>query len=387
MGDTLRKKYSYLKRISGWTLMSATSAVTHPNWYHPRDYIRCKPEPLCFDASANLFDTSQLQILEAYLLNHHTRAFLIWHQGKLVHQLYHNFLPEQQFNSMSLVKSIIGLCVGIAIDKGMINSEHDLAKDYLPEWQQDERQYISIAHLLSMQSGLRSDVTIDWSHPLPSIIPLQFGSDIRQIALTCPVAASPQKQFVYNNYNSQLLGIILERASGLTFMQFLAHYLWQPLGCGEAYGWTDDYHMARTFGGLFATPEDWVKVASLFINNGNHKGQQVVSAQWLDKMKTPTNTESSRVKKPKSDYGYHLWLKAHDYGVIAGIPKIEGMYAKKPHQDDSLFYFEGMRGQYVFISPRHKLIVLRMGEKPKTSWDGSYVINELTAALESKISK
>jgi len=100
-------------------------------------------------------------------------------------------------------------------------------------------------------------------------------------------------------------------------------------------------------------------------------------------MMAPRNTLSRGIKYGKGDYGYHLWLQAHNYGSIAGLRSMEGIYAKSAHVDHSLVYFEGLHGQHLYISPADNLVVLRMGEKPCSDWDSSWVINQLSSALRT----
>lgn len=361
--------------------------ITQSNWYQPRDMVLGNPAgqppflPLTepFPLSAQGWQT-----IDQYLLKHQTRAFLVLWKGQLVHQFYHQFKPHYQFNSMSMLKTLIALMIGIAIDQGMIADVHVKAAEFLPEWQHDARREISIEHLLSMQSGLKSDVKLDAKTWVLPVIPLYLGDEIERTALALPCVAPPGQYFEYNNYNTQLLGIILQRASGLTAAQFLSKYLWQPLHCHSGFLWLDKPQgHARTFGAFFAQAEDWLRVGQLFVNRGQMAGQQIVSAQWLNDMQIPRNTPERGVVGGRSDYGYQLWLKAHDYGLIRGIPWFEATHATTAFNDDKLFYLEGLRGQCVFIQPQHDLVVLRMGERPKKDWDMSWMINQLCQALHS----
>lgn len=384
----LKEKLAYTKRVVSWARLSSQGkAVTHADWYEPKITIpnRADPKPITVDYAANPFSQATLNRAHRYLNRHHTRAFLLVHRGRLVHEHYVNFTAHDVFNSMSLVKSLLGVCIGIAIDRRMIVSVDDLACDYLHEWRGDARRFITLEHLLSMQSGLFSDVALPLNKPsmAMAVVPLYLGGNIHDHALSAPAITPPNKHFIYNNFNSQLLGIILERASGLTFAQFVGKYLWQPLSCGRAYTWADVLGKSHTFGAFFASPRDWLKLGQLFLQEGVFEGVQIVPKAWLEYMQTPSNTPEKGIKDGRGDFGHHLWLKAHDYGPIAGIPRIEGAYAKAPLKDDTMTYFEGMRGQYLYISKKHDFIMLRMGERPRRDWDASLVVNELVDELSA----
>lgn len=386
---------SYQKRKLDWVRLSEidSAAITKADWYHPRQPVLGSQQPsqpdhqTDYDPSANPFSSNLINEVECYLHRHNTRAFLIWHNGKMVHKHYINFDENDTFNSMSLVKSVMGLCIGIAIDHGMIQGVNEPIHHYFPEWQNTAHQHITIEHLLTMQSGLFSDVALKGLSPFPPIVPLYLGNDIRKTVMSINAVAPPEKYFIYNNYNSQLLGLILERASGMSVANFVSKYLWQPLRCADAFFWTDNHGVARTFSGFFARPVDWMKLGQLLVNGGTYRetGYEVdiVSPSWITAMMTPTNTLMRGVKRGKADYGYHLWLKAHDYGMIPGIPTFEGEFATCAHVDESVVYFEGLRAQYVFASPKNNLVVMRMGERPCRDWDASWMINKLSNALDN----
>jgi CubicO group peptidase (beta-lactamase class C family) len=371
----------YLRRLIGSQMIRP---ITQSNWYQPRDAVQgcAQPQSLSVDAQSTTIAPAVLQAAGDYLMLHNTSAFLVMQQGRLVHERYRRFYAHYTFNSMSLVKTVQAICIGIAIDHGLIASVDEPASTYLPEWRNDARQHITIGHLLSMQSGLQSDVGFHPLRLLPPVVRLYLGDAVEHHALKLPAVAKAGEYFEYNNYNTQLLGIVLERASGMSAATFFSRYLWQPLGCHDAHLWLDrEGGMARTFGAMFARPEDWLRVGQLFLTRGQHDGQQIVSSAWLDEMLVARNTPEQGVVGGRGDYGYHIWLKAHDAGLVRGIPWFEAMHAKAPHQDASIFYFEGMRGQYVFISPQHELVMLRVGERPNKDWDASRVINQLTQAL------
>ena len=378
----LSNQVKYAQRVLG---SQRIQPITQSNWYQPRETVLGNPagQPPFLSLTQQFpLSAQDWQNIDQYLLNHQTRAFLVLWKGQLVHQFYHQFKPHYQFNSMSMLKTLVALLIGIAIDQGLIAGVHVKAAEFLPEWQHDARRDITIEHLLSMQSGLKSDVKLDAKTWVLPVIPLYLGNEIERTALALPSVAPPGQYFEYNNYNTQLLGIILQRASGLTAAQFLSKNLWQPLHCHSGFLWLDKPHgQARTFGAFFAQPEDWLRVGQLFVNRGSFQGQQIVSAQWLEQMQIPRNTPERGVVDGRADYGYQLWLKAHDYGLIRGIPWFEATHATTAFHDDALFYLEGLRGQCLFIHPHHDLVVLRMGERPKKDWDMSWMINQLCAAL------
>jgi len=93
-----------------------------------------------------------LLVLEEYFQGHKFQWDAPGYYGELV-----QWNREMQHYTMSYTKSFTSACIGIAIDKGFIDSVHQSIFDYLPDHQHlkiDNREYITIEHLLTMTSGL-----------------------------------------------------------------------------------------------------------------------------------------------------------------------------------------------------------------------------------------
>ncbi len=379
-----------LRHVFGGLMISP---VTQVDWYKPLTVVKGSTHPveLTLHSESPVSD-HVLNEVGNYLWAHQTRVFLVMHNGQLVHRQYRKFKKTDTFNSMSMVKTLLAMAVGIAIDHGLIGSVHDAAVQYLPEFQKDERRHITVENLLTMQSGLRSDTLIGLGD-LPSIIPLYYGTDVERQAFTLPSVRPAGTYFEYNNYNSHLLGIILERAAKMPLADFFSKYILQPLDCHDAALWLDrEGGKARAFAAMFAQPEDWLRIGQLFLTEGRYTSasgevRQIVSNAWLKQMVTPSNTLERGLHGGAADYGfygYQIWLKAKDKGLIPGVPWFESLPAKHAHDDETAFYFEGLKGQYLFVSPKHNLVALRVGEAiSRKTWDGSYMLNALTRAMNA----
>lgn len=365
--------------------------ITQVDWYKPLTIVKGSQNPVELTTHPESpVSEAVLKQVGDYLISHRTRAFLVMHQGRLVHAQYRHFKKTDTFNSMSMMKTLLAMAIGIGIDKGFIGSVTDAASIYLPEFLADKRRHITIENLLTMQSGLKSD-TLFGLRNLPNVIPLYYGTDVERQALSLEYAAPAGTYFEYNNYNSHLLGIILERVSNMSLADFFSQYILQPLDCHDAAMWLDrEGGKARAFAAMFAQPQDWLRIGQLFLTEGRYTTasldvRQIVSGAWLKQMVTPSNTLERGLYGGAIDYGfygYQIWLKAKNKGHIPGIPWFEALPAQHAHDDETAFYFEGLKGQYLFVSPKHDLVALRVGEAIiRQSWDGSYMLNALTRAL------
>ncbi len=341
--------------------------ITNETWHTPLMSVKGF-NPLYLSAENTHLPPETWVEIDHYADEHNSRALLIMYKNQLVFEKYYRgFNSKHRFNSMSMMKTVLSLLIGIAVDEGVIESIDMPAAHFLNEWQNDERQYITLRHLLTMQSGLFSDIAL--SRYFRHIIPLYLGDNIERFALSFPLVESPGQQLEYNNVNSQLLGIILQRATGIHYAQYLSEKLWQPLCCTDANIWVDNKQCPRTFAALFANPQEWMKIAQLLLNNGRYQNQQIVSSSWIEQMKQGADSDKR--------YGLHLWTKAHVFDQCAGIPAKEYYPSEQPFDYSDTFFLEGLRMQCLTVVPEKELIVFRMGERPKRDWDNAKFVNQI----------
>ena len=344
--------------------------ITNTNWYQPLETVPGNPREISQNTSSSISQDS-LNKISDYAAANNSSALLVLHRGELILERYwQGFTADATFNSMSMSKTIVALLIGMAIADEDIKSELEPVANYIPEWNNEERQQISIQDLLYMQSGLQN--SDNQKNPLSDLVQMYAGKDTNAIALNIPAIKQPQATFSYNNANTQILSQVLEQATGKTYADYLSIKLWQPIQAEDAYLWLDrPQGNPKVFCCLFATPRDWAKVGQLFLDRGRVNGKQLVDHQWLDKMLQPSPLESK--------YGYHIWLKAR-------IPEPDAfdITASKPFLDQNTFYLDGASRQRVYIVPSQDLVIVRVGEEPEKAWDDSVLTNTLIADLQGK---
>lgn len=259
-----------------------------------------------------------LLVFEAYFPGHDYQWDAPNHHADLVS--WDSHMPHY---AHSVSKSITSLCVGIAIDKGFIRDVHQSIFDYLPDYQYlrtEQNKHITIEHLLTGTSGLQ---WAEWNAPLSSIENDQIGAWFHEpgpvdFMLGRPMIAEPGTHFIYSGGNIDLLGVIVENASGMTFPEFSREYLFDPLGLEQAH-WdiifpTGETHAA---GGLRATPREMIKLGALMLKEGIWNGEEIISADWVEKCKFPfpacTSINIPGEDMGKVGYSYAWWTKKIDY--------------------------------------------------------------------------
>jgi CubicO group peptidase (beta-lactamase class C family) len=297
-------------------------------------------------------------------------ALLVWHQGALRFERY--WAPhtaDTRTNTNSMHKTVLALAVGAAIEDGYIPSLESKAATWLTEWQDDARREITIERLLRMDSGLALPVFGTWRG-----IKLLLGSDSSSTVLQLPAERPAGSDFQYSNASSQLLTLIVERATGQRYAKYLSHRLWQRLGAADAALWLDrEAGMPRGFCCLFATARDWLRVGLLLEADGRWQGEQLVSAEWVRTMKTPSRLNAN--------FGMNLWLgspegtqrKYNDFTLQA--------YHSAPFVAEDVYFIDGFGGQRMYAVPSRELLVVRTGVS-QVDWDDAPLLNELILAVD-----
>lgn len=364
-GAAIALNWTYLRRVA----THPDKMITRADWYKPLAKVPGSPSKLEV-AKINTIPSDSIAKISAYAEANNSASLLVLHKGKLVSESYwRGFKSSSTSNSMSMSKTVVALLVGIAIEEGHIDSELDTVAKYIPEWSEDERSKITLQDLLYMHSGLRNE---NKTNSLSSdLVQMYAGKDVDNVALNIPALASSQKDFDYNNANTQILGEVLERATGAKYIDYLSTRLWQPLQANDANIWLDRTQgNPKTFCCLFARGQDWVKIGQLFINEGKVNQKQIVSSAWLKKMIQPSPIESS--------YGYHIWLEAKTENKPGITRKASQSFVAK-----DTIYLDGKSLQRVYIIPSHDLVVVRIGEKSE-EWDDSIIPNTLVNGLQNE---
>ncbi|RYM34162.1 class C beta-lactamase-related serine hydrolase [Brumimicrobium glaciale] len=270
-----------------------------------------------------------------------TTSFLIVKDEKIIHESYYGEHSESvKSNSFSMAKSFIGLLIGIAVDKGEIDGFDAPITEYLPfELPHDEE--ITIRHLLGMSSGL--DWSESGSNPLSDNAEAYYTSELTEFMKKEAFVDAPGFEFKYASGNSQLLGLILENATGKNATEYFQENIWSKIGSENDLLWSLDNEngVEKTFCCAYATTRDYARIGQLILNNGKWGEEQIITEKTLTTLTSPFNLKSAH-------YGLHFWIFNH--------PKNPAIYAR------------GILGQYIIIIPSLNVIMVRTGHDRKEKY-------------------
>jgi len=288
-------------------------------------------------------ETKQLRSKDKkYLDRLGTRGFLVFHGDTLVlEQYFGEHARESVSNSFSAGKTIVALLIGIAIEEGSIKSLDEPLAIYMPEFSKNGKEKITIRHLLMMASGF------SWhesgSNPLSDNAESYYGSDLYGLVTSQTVVQEPGKRFIYQSGNTQLLGFVIKKATGMSVAEYAEEKIWKKIGAESPAHWSMDREEGdeKAFCCFYATARDFARLGKLFMTGGKFGEEQVVPAWYIQEMiQLPEILTEEGT--PNQRYGLHVWV--YDDG-------------KSP-----MIYYRGIKGQYVFVLPEEDLLVVRVGE-------------------------
>ncbi len=225
---------------------------------------------------------------------------------------------DTQHDLRSATKSIRSLLLGIAIDKGYIDSIDDPIFKYLrshrPEKHLDPRkERITIRNLITMSTGLDCN---DWDEGSAGQEDKVYRkNDWIQFTLDLPMINDPGTVANYCSMGTIMMAEIVSQASGMSIDEFGQKYLFDPLGISNlSWGHTSQKEVIPSSKRLYMTPRDMAKIGQLVLNKGRWDGEQIVSEAWIDASTTVQTTITDM------DYGYQWWripFKTHELQTSA----------------------------------------------------------------------
>ena len=324
------------------------------NFADIRDYKKFPSRPLVADGQAFQFAVAAKgkvlseiddRPFEQFLTDNNTVAFLIIRHDTIQYEGYFDGYEEESIvPSFSMAKSVTSILIGCAIQDGLIRSVEEPVTTYIPELAGRGFEQVTLRHLLQMTSGV--DFNESYVNPLGDAASFYYGINLRKDIAHMKMKTAPGTQFDYISGNTQLLGLVLERAlRGKSITQYLQEKLWTPLGMEYDASWSLDREkngLEKTFCCLNARARDFAKIGRLYLEKGNWNGRQLVPEAWV--------TESTRIDTTAGSawfYQYQWW-----------IPSRQGD-----------FMAEGILGQFVYVHPAKDLIIVRLGKNEgKTDW-------------------
>lgn len=280
--------------------------------------------------------------LRGFLNDISTIAVLVLRNDSLLYEHYDQGYTDSSWSgSFSMAKSITSLLVGAALKDGSIASLQDPVGHYLPEFAAGNKAGVRIIDLLTMSSG--TDWDESYSNPLSVTTEAYYGSDIYKTATSVKVVQTPGTVYRYKSGDTQLLGLVVEKATGKSLSAYASEKLWKPLGAEHPALWSTDHTGGheKAYCCFNTNARDFARIGALMLDSGRWKGQEIITPEYFKASVTACRIPDVD-GQPTEFYGYQWWIDPTDPAV---------------------FYARGILGQYIVCIPDKNMVVVRLGKK------------------------
>jgi len=280
--------------------------------------------------------------VDAFITSMNVAGLIVLQDGKVRLERYARSLtPEGRWTSFSVAKSFTSTLVGAAMKDGYIKSLDDPVTRYIPDLTGSGYDGVTVAQLLTMTSGVKwnedytdpkSDVARMFLEPVPAgVDPTVYF--MRKL----PRESAPGTKWVYKTGETNLIGVLVRRATGKTLAAYAEEKIWKPAGMERDGFWMKDQTGAEVSGCcLSVSLRDYARFGQFVLEGG--KG--VVAPGWF----ADATRAHAEVAPGGYGYGYQWWTYP------------EGRYGA-----------QGIFGQMITVDPASKVVIAMVGAAPKAS--------------------
>jgi CubicO group peptidase (beta-lactamase class C family) len=276
------------------------------------------------------------------LADQETRAFLVVHDDAIVYERYfHGMSAATELPAFSMTKTISAVLVGRALATGLLPSLDRSVVEFIPELAKKARyRDITLEELMRMTSG------IDFDERTIESVKLYYTTDLRGLMYSYDVRWPPGEHYLYGSVNMQLMWDVLHRRlGGDTVSHYFEAELWGPLGAERPASFSLDSctnGVEKFFGGFNATVRDYARIGLLFLHGGTLGDRTILPAAWVATALSPdpvaglVHTSDGSVRR-----GRYQWFLT---------------------RDGRAYFAKGYNGQYLFVVPDRRTVIVRFGE-------------------------
>ena len=312
-----------------------TAFISDYEYFDNRQIKSANPQPWALHKQYNTIDESDK--LNELNDKRKTKSFLVIKNDSILFEKYYDGHKQTDIsNSFSVAKSIVTSMMGKAIMEGKIKSLDQPVSDFFEEYKNGLASELTVGDLASMSSGMK------WNEKYYSVINITsesyFTDDLRSVILGQEIENKPGKGFRYSSGDTQLLAMIIEKATGTSLSNYLSQKFWDPMGAENLALWQIDSKesgMEKAYCCIAATARDFARFGKLYIDKGKWGDTKILDSSFVELSLNPVFDDSPF-------YGYGWWLY-----------EFEG---KK------VFTMNGHRGQFVISFPDENIIIVRQGD-------------------------
>ena len=289
----------------------------------------------------------------------YTDGIVVLHRGRIVYERYFGALTALgQHGAMSMTKSLVGLLGAMLVAEGELDAGR-LVTDYVPELGRSGFGDATVRQVLDMTTGLRfsedySDPTAEiWAHagagnPLPKPADYAGPRSYYEYLVTVEKQGAHGEAFGYKTINTDALGWILARVTGVSVAELLSERIWSQIGAEQdGYFSVDSIGVPFAGGGFSCGLRDLARVGELLRLDGLLDGRLVVPEEVVEDIR--------RGGDPR------LFARG-PYGHLSGWSYRNMWWIT--HNAHGAFMARGVHGQALYVDPVAEMVIARFASHP-----------------------
>lgn len=313
-----------------------------------------------------------------WLVDTMTDGFLVLHRGQIAAEYYFNGMrPHTTHLLESVSKSVVATLAGILAERRQLALDDPVTR-YVPELEGTSFEGATVRQLLDMRTGTRfneayEDYTAEvriyetvmgWAPPLDPMP----ASGLYDYIATLQNDGEHGTCFNYRSILVDLLGWVLERASGTRLSELLSADIWSPLGTEfDAEVTVDRHGSPLADGGICAALRDLGRFGQMYLQDGVFNGRSIVPWEWVrdcvegdEECRRSFADSTASASFPGWFYRNNWWVKDAEHGVFMGL---------------------GVYGQILFVHKTAEMVGVKLSAWP-VAFEDDYVHRDV-AGLEA----
>lgn len=335
-----------------WEPEYRVGAFSHLDAIYPTRTIAAASTPSTFERAAAEVSyefRGRRYSLDGYPARHPVTGLLIAKDDRILYERYqYGRTDRDRLLSQSMVKSITGMLVGMAVADRAIDSVDDPPERYVPGFKGTQYGRTPMRDLLHMASGVDFGEERDRGRDLDRLWrDMVLGAGLRRKGTIGSIiqfderVAPPGMKFHYASIEADVLGVVLQRALGRSPSAYLQDRVWQPIGAEADAKWLIDADGLEVgHFGFNAVLRDYARLARLLAHDGAWGRTRIIPESWMIEATTVRPSDgflAPGTATPRLGYGYLVWL----------LPGRGRQFA-----------LLGQNGQRICIDPASKLVMV-----------------------------
>jgi CubicO group peptidase (beta-lactamase class C family) len=280
--------------------------------------------------------------IDDYMAAYRVSGLLVLKDGQIVLEKYAlGRKPSDRWTSFSVAKSVTSTLVGAAIQDGKIKDLNAAVTDYIPELKGSAYEGVSVRQMLMMSSGVKWNE--DYADPNSDVA--RAGATVTEPGVNpmvsylrkLPRDKAPGTTFHYNTGETDLVGVLVSKATGKSLAQYASEKIWKPYGMERDAVWmTDPGGQDRGGCCISMTLRDYGRLGLFALGGGVANGKPIVPPTWM------AEATRTQIDNGAGGYGYFWWIN-RPAGAYSAI---------------------GIFGQAIITFPKDRLIIVQNAAWP-----------------------